>query len=74
MDMEWIAEPQAWVALLTLTLLEIVLGIDNIIFISILVAKLPSHLQPRARTLGLSMAMLTRLLLLFSLTWIIRLT
>ncbi len=74
MDLEWIAEPEAWVALVTLTLLEIVLGIDNIIFISILVAKLPPHLQPRARTLGLSMAMITRLLLLLSLVWLTKLT
>lgn len=74
MEMEWIADPQAWVALITLTALEIVLGIDNIIFISILVAKLPAHLQPRARTLGLGMAMITRLLLLFSLVWLTKLT
>lgn len=72
--MEWIADPQAWAALVTLTALEIVLGIDNIIFISILVAKLPAHQQPRARTLGLGMAMITRLLLLFSLVWLTKLT
>ena len=72
--MEWFADPQAWVALVTLTLLEIVLGIDNIIFISILTGKLPKHLQPRARTLGLGFAMVTRILLLFSLVWLTRLT
>lgn len=71
---EWIASPEAWVALATLTALEIVLGIDNIIFISILVAKLPPEQRQFARTVGLSLAMLTRLLLLFSLAWIMRLT
>ena len=72
--MEWLADPQAWIALVTLTLLEIVLGIDNIIFISILTGKLPKHLQPRARTLGLAFAMITRILLLFSLVWLTKLT
>lgn len=72
--MEWLADPQAWIALITLTLLEIVLGIDNIIFISILTSKLPPHQQPRARTLGLGFAMLTRILLLYSLVWLTRLT
>ena len=72
--MEWLTDPQAWIALITLTALEIVLGIDNIIFISILASKLPEHQQQRARKLGLLGAMITRLLLLFSLTWIIRLT
>lgn len=72
--MEWLADPQAWMALITLTLLEIVLGIDNIIFVSILTGKLPAHQQPRARTLGLAFAMITRLLLLFSLVWLTRLT
>lgn len=72
--MEWLADPQAWMALVTLTLLEIVLGIDNIIFISILTGKLPLHQQPRARTLGLGFAMITRLMLLFSLVWLTRLT
>jgi predicted tellurium resistance membrane protein TerC len=71
---EWLASPEAWVALATLTALEIVLGIDNIIFISILVGKLPVHQRQLARTVGLSLAMLTRLLLLFSLAWIMRLT
>jgi predicted tellurium resistance membrane protein TerC len=72
--MEWLANPQSWVALLTLTALEIVLGIDNIIFISILAGKLPSHQQERARSIGLLMAMLTRILLLLSLNWISQLT
>lgn len=72
--MEWLADPQAWIALATLTLLEIVLGIDNIIFISILTGKLPHHQQARARTLGLGFAMATRLLLLFSLVWLTHLT
>ena len=72
--MEWITEPQAWIGLLTLTALEIVLGIDNIVFISILTGRLPAHEQGRARTLGLAVAMISRILLLFSLTWIMRLT
>ncbi len=72
--LELLTSPEAWVALATLTALEIVLGIDNIIFISILVAKLPAHQRQFARTVGLSLAMLTRLLLLFSLAWIMRLT
>ncbi|MEC9320238.1 MAG: TerC family protein, partial [Pseudomonadota bacterium] len=67
---EWIAMPEAWIALATLTALEIVLGIDNIIFISILVGRLPEHQRNRARTLGLILAMGTRLSLLFSLTWV----
>lgn len=72
--MDWLNDPQAWIALLTLTSLEIVLGIDNIIFISILAGKLPSEQQKRARILGLLAAMVSRLLLLLSLTWIMRLT
>ena len=72
--MAWISDPQAWLALATLTGLEIVLGIDNIIFISILAGKLPSGQQARARSLGLMLAMGTRVLLLVSLTWIMRLT
>lgn len=72
--MEWILEPQSWVALVTLTVLEIVLGIDNIIFISILAGKLPQNQQARARSVGLSLAMLTRIGLLFSLTGVMRLT
>ncbi len=72
--MDWLTDPQALVGLLTLTVLEIVLGIDNIIFISILVGKLPPAQQARGRTLGLALAMLTRIALLFSLSWIMRLT
>ena len=72
--MEWIASPEAWIALGTLTVLEIVLGIDNIVFITILSGKLPPERQPFARQLGLGIAMLTRILLLFSLVWIMRLT
>jgi predicted tellurium resistance membrane protein TerC len=71
---EWITEPQAWIAFLTLTALELVLGIDNIIFISILAGKLPPDQRKKARTLGLALAMITRVLLLLSLSWIIRLT
>lgn len=67
---EWIASPEAWVALATLMALEIVLGIDNIIFISILVGKLPEHQRNKARRLGLSLAMLSRLALLLSLAWV----
>ena len=72
--MDWISSPEAWIALLTLTVLEIVLGIDNIVFISILASKLPFNQQARARTIGLALAMITRILLLLSLTWIMRLT
>jgi predicted tellurium resistance membrane protein TerC len=72
--MDWISDPQAWIGFATLTVLEIVLGIDNIIFISILADKLPPEKQARARLWGLALAMLTRILLLFSLTWVIRLT
>jgi predicted tellurium resistance membrane protein TerC len=72
--MDWITDPQIWIALATLTFLEIVLGVDNIIFISILSGKLPPEQQPRARRLGLLGAMATRVLLLLSLAWIIRLT
>ena len=72
--MDWITDPQAWIGFATLTVLEIVLGIDNIIFISILADKLPREQQKRARLVGLSLAMLTRILLLFSLTWVIGLT
>ena len=66
--MGWITEPQSWIALATLTGLEIVLGVDNIIFISILCGKLPRHRQNKARIIGLALAMITRILLLFSLT------
>jgi predicted tellurium resistance membrane protein TerC len=72
--MEWLADPNAWVALLTLTALEIVLGVDNIIFISILVDRLPAHQRASARTIGLGLAMVTRIALLFSITWAMRLT
>src|SRR5687768_11492151 len=72
--MDWISDPQIWIALATLTFLEIVLGVDNIIFISILAGKLPQEQQARARRLGLLAAMGTRVLLLFSLTWIAKLT
>jgi predicted tellurium resistance membrane protein TerC len=71
--MEWLSSPEAWIALTTLTLLEIVLGVDNIIFISILVGRLPDAQRPRARILGLAFAMGTRILLLLLLTWIMRL-
>jgi predicted tellurium resistance membrane protein TerC len=72
--LDWISNPEIWTALLTLTALEIVLGIDNIIFISILAGKLPVHQRDRARVLGLAAAMITRILLLFSLNWVIGLT
>src|SRR5688572_2668149 len=72
--MEWITDPQAWVAFVTLLALEIVLGIDNIIFISILAAKLPAEQQQRARFIGLSLALIIRVALLFSLSWVIGLT
>lgn len=72
--MEWLSDPQIWISLLTLTALEIVLGIDNVIFISILAGKLPVEQQARARKLGLSLALVTRILLLMSLTWIMGLT
>src|SRR6188474_1928267 len=72
--MDWLTDPQIWIALATLTFLEIVLGVDNIIFISILSGKLPAAQQPRARRLGLLGAMVTRVMLLFSLAWMVRLT
>jgi predicted tellurium resistance membrane protein TerC len=70
----WITNPEIWIALVTLTVLEIVLGIDNIIFISILSSKLKKADQPRARRLGLGLAMIMRILLLLSITWVMRLT
>lgn len=73
LDFSWAASPEAWVAMLTLTVMEIVLGIDNIVFISILVDKLPVAERPRARFLGLGFAMLTRILLLFCISWVMRL-
>lgn len=72
--MDWIASPEAWIALITLTSLEIVLGIDNIIFISILVGRLPLPQRNKARILGLGLAMITRILLLLTITWVMRLT
>ncbi|WP_455220952.1 TerC family protein [Kaarinaea lacus] len=71
---EWLASPEAWIALGTLTLLEIVLGIDNIIFISILVGRLPENQRNLARRVGLSLAMIARLALLFSITWVMQFT
>jgi predicted tellurium resistance membrane protein TerC len=72
--MEWLADPATWIAFLTLVALELVLGVDNVIFISILASKLPQDQQQRARTTGIMMAVVTRILLLFSLSWIIGLT
>ncbi|MGH9888277.1 MAG: TerC family protein [bacterium] len=72
--MQWLSDPNAWIGLLTLTGLEIVLGIDNIIFISILSGTLPHEQQPRARRLGLMGAFVTRVLLLLSIAWIVKLT
>lgn len=68
--MEWLSDPQIWIAFLTLTLLELVLGIDNVIFISILSGKLPEKEQARARYIGLALALVMRVILLFSLTWV----
>jgi predicted tellurium resistance membrane protein TerC len=72
--MDWLADPNAWLALVTLTVLEIVLGIDNVIFISILASKLDPRDQPRARRLGLLGAFAMRIALLFSIAWLVRLT
>jgi len=72
--MNWLTDPETWVALVTLTSLEVVLGIDNIIFISILAGKLPAEQQARARTTGLAVAMISRIALLFSLASVMRLT
>lgn len=72
--MEWLTQPATWIALITLIALELVLGVDNIIFISILAGKLPDEQQARARTTGIALAVITRLLLLLSLSWIIQLT
>ncbi len=72
--MDWITDPQIWISLVTLTALEIVLGIDNVIFISILAGKLPPEQQDKARKLGLSLALITRIILLFSITWVMSLT
>jgi predicted tellurium resistance membrane protein TerC len=72
--MEWLTDPNIWIGLLTLTVLEVVLGVDNIIFISILAGKLPKAEQPKARQLGLAGAFVTRVLLLLSIAWLVRLT
>jgi len=72
--MNWLTDPQIWMALLTLTALEIVLGIDNIIFIAVLSGRLPEHQQERGRTIGLALAMVSRIVLLFSITLIMKLT
>ena len=72
--MEWLADPQIWIAFLTLALLELVLGIDNIVFISILAGKLPPETQAKARYVGLALALGMRVILLFSLSWVIGLT
>jgi predicted tellurium resistance membrane protein TerC len=72
--MDWLGDPQAWIGFVTLAVLEIVLGIDNLIFISILVGKLPARDQPLARRLGLGLAMIGRIGLLLSLSWVVRLT
>jgi predicted tellurium resistance membrane protein TerC len=72
--MDWLADPQAWIAFVTLLGLEIVLGIDNVVFISILAGKLPAEQQPKARYVGLGLAMFMRIALLFSISWVIRLT
>lgn len=74
MDFGWIDQPQAWIGLLTLVVLEIVLGIDNLVFISILAGKLPPDQQAQARKVGLALALITRILLLLSLSWVIGLT
>lgn len=72
--MSWLSDPNAWISLLSLSVLEVVLGIDNIIFISILSSRLPESQQPRARKLGLAGAFVTRVMLLLSITWVMRLT
>ena len=72
--MDWLTQPETWIAFLTLVALELVLGVDNVIFISILAGRLPPDQQQRARTTGIAMAVITRILLLFSLSWIIGLT
>ena len=72
--MDWILDPQAWIAFATLVALEIVLGVDNIVFISILAGKLPARQQNRGRNVGLASALVMRVILLFSLSWVIALT
>ena len=71
---EWITDPKIWASLITLMALEIVLGIDNLVFISILAGRLPAHQQSKARKVGLAMALITRLMLLATLAWIVTLT
>ncbi len=70
MDWNWVTQPDIWISLLTLTVLEIVLGIDNIVFISILSGKLPAHQQKKARQVGLALALITRILLLLGISWV----
>ena len=72
--MDWITNPEIWIGLFTLTVLEIVLGIDNVVFISILAGKLPQGQQAKARQTGLGLALITRVLLLCGLAWMVRLT
>ena len=72
--MDWLAQPETWIAFATLVILELVLGVDNVIFISILVGKLPATQQAQARNLGLALAVISRILLLFSISWVIGLT
>jgi len=72
--MDWISDPQAWIAFATLTVLEIVLGVDNVVFISILAGKLPAEQREKARRVGLGLAMFIRILLLLSIGWVVRLT
>ena len=72
--MDWLLNPEVWISLLTLTVLEVVLGIDNIVFISILAGKLPPGQQKKARQVGLGLALITRVLLLCGLAWMVKLT
>lgn len=72
--MDWLVDPQVWIAFVTLVALEIVLGVDNIVFISILAGKLPAGQQKRARNIGLGLALVMRVILLFSLSWVVALT
>src|SRR6266478_4593902 len=72
--MDWLTNPEIWISLFTLTVLEIVLGMDNIVFISILAGKLPQEQQHKARQTGLALALITRVLLLCGLAWMVRLT
>ena len=72
--MHWLSDPQAWIALLTLTVLEVVLGVDNIVFLSILAGRLPEAQRARARSLGLGLALVGRVVLLLSMSWVIGLT